>query len=288
VASATGIARSLGGAWRQGHDWRCRCPLGCGYALSLSDGKDGLLAHCFGGCGHDEILSALVEHGLFDDDTDVGDREIVESEEPSVRIAAALGIYNSFAPAVGAPVELGRYLRARGITIAVPSILRFGVAPHRCGGRFPAMIAPVVDVAGQQSGIHMTYLRPDGSAKADLPRNLQRETRGVVRNGTIRLAEHDPDRELAVAEGVESTLSAMQILGLPGWSTVSAGGLGTAELPPAVRRIVIAVDYDRGGAGQRNAAVAMRRWRTEGRTVRALLPKVIGADFNDLVERRHG
>ena len=66
--SAAGIARQLG-ATRQGNNWRCACPRDCGYSLSLSDGEDGrLLAFCFGGCEFDEIMLALVEYGLLDDD----------------------------------------------------------------------------------------------------------------------------------------------------------------------------------------------------------------------------
>jgi hypothetical protein len=61
---------------RQGHNWRCPCPLGCGYALSLADGEEGqLLAHCFGGCGFDDVLAVLVEYALFDDDDGVASRQ---------------------------------------------------------------------------------------------------------------------------------------------------------------------------------------------------------------------
>jgi hypothetical protein len=69
MASAATIGRNLGGQ-RQGHDWRCDCPLGCGYALSLAEGEDGrLLAHCYGGCSYPELEAALVEFGLYDDDS---------------------------------------------------------------------------------------------------------------------------------------------------------------------------------------------------------------------------
>jgi hypothetical protein len=286
-----GIAAAIRnlGARRRGNNYRCACPLDCGYDLSLASGEDGkLLAFCHGGCTYDQVVPALVPYGLLDADDAGCFISPPSSSKPSPleRIEAARRIYDSLAPAAQTPAE--RYLRGRAITLPVPSTLRFGAAPHRCGGRLPAMVAPVINVDGVLTGIHVTYLRPDGSGKADLPRDLQRETRGIVRNGTIRLAEHDPDRELAVGEGIESVLSIMQRLELPGWSTVSANGLGTAELPPAVRRIVIAVDYDRGGAGQRNAAAAMRRWQGEGRVVRAVLPKIIGTDFNDLAERRRG
>jgi hypothetical protein len=64
--NAAGIALQLG-ATRQGSNWRCPCPRGCGYSLSFCDGADGrLLAFCFGGCEFDEIISALVEYGLLD------------------------------------------------------------------------------------------------------------------------------------------------------------------------------------------------------------------------------
>ena len=138
------------------------------------------------------------------------------------------------------------------------------------------MLAPVVNVSGEQTGVHMTYLRPDGGGKADLPKEYQRECRGVIRGGAIRLAEHDPDTELIVAEGVETTLSAMQIFGLAGWSAVFAGGLKTMELPSNVRRIIIAADNDVSGAGQRNALAAYDRWTAEGRAVRIKAPPDVG------------
>ena len=65
--NAAAIARRLGGQ-RQGNNWRCLCPLECGYSLSLSDGEGGkLLAFCYGGHEYNEVLSALVEYGLLDD-----------------------------------------------------------------------------------------------------------------------------------------------------------------------------------------------------------------------------
>ena len=66
--SAAAIARHLG-ATRQGNNWRCACPRGCGYGLSFREGPDGrLLVFCFGGCTFDQIMLALVEYGLLDDD----------------------------------------------------------------------------------------------------------------------------------------------------------------------------------------------------------------------------
>ena len=178
------------------------------------------------------------------------------------------------------------YLRARGIGLTSP-VLRFHEqAPHRLGIRLPAMLAPVVDIDGEQIGVHMTYLHRDGGGKANLPKEFQRECRGVIHGGAIRLAEHDPDAELIVGEGIESTLSAMQLFDLPCWSAVFAGGLKTLELPSTVRAVIIAADNDASGAGQRNALAAYDRWIAEGRSVRIKSPPAAGDDFNDVLLKR--
>jgi hypothetical protein len=175
--SAAGIARQLG-ATRQAHNWRAPCPCGCGYGLSFCDGADGrLLVHCFGGCNFHQIMPALVEYGLLDDDDGddlhVSRRVIVCQRDDAERIAHARQIYDS-----GAWDErIAVYLHSRGIGLTSP-ILKFQEqAPHRLGARLPAMLAPIVDIDGEQIGAHMTYLRRDGAGKADLPKEYQRESR---------------------------------------------------------------------------------------------------------------
>jgi hypothetical protein len=284
--SAAGIARQLGATRRQGNSWRCACPRGCGYGRSFCDGADGrLLAFCFGGCTFDEIMSALVEYGLLDDDDDddlhVSRRVTVCQRDVAERIAHARQIYDS-----GAWDErIAVYLRSRGIHLISP-VLRFTEhAPHRLGAHLPAMLAPVVDVNGVQTGVHMTFLKKDGSGKADLPKEYQRESRGVVRGGAIRLLPFNPDVGLIVGEGVESCLAAAEIFARPCWAAVSAAGLCSVVLPPDVLRVIIAADNDASGAGQRAALAAYDRWRAEGRSVRIVAPPVVGDDFNDALNK---
>ena len=281
--SAAGFARQLG-ATRRGNNWRCACPRGCGYGLSFCDGADGrLLAFCFGGCTFDEIMSALVEYGLLDDDDDddlqVSRRVTVCQHDNAERIAHARQIYDSGV----CDQRVAVYLGSRGIHL-ISQVLRFTEqAPHRLGARLPAMLAPVVNTAGEQIGVHLTYLRRDGGGKAALPKEYQRECRGVIHGGAIRLAEHNPGTELVIGEGVESALAAAQLFGRVGWAAVYAGGLKTMELPPDVRRILIAADNDVSGVGQRNALAAYDRWRADGRQVCIKTPPAIGTDFNDLL-----
>ena len=288
--SAAGIARRLGGQ-RQGNNWRCACPRDCGYSLSLSEGEDGrLLAFCFGGCEFNEIMPALVEYGLLDGaDVDLGAPQGYQAaalrndvDQRRRKIQQAREFYAGSAWDERIKIYLGSRL-----IIRTSPILRFHEqAPHRLGARLPAMIAPVVDVDGEQTGTHLTYLRRDVAGKADLAKEFQRECRGVIHGGAIRLMEHDLGVELIIAEGIETALSAAQLFDLPCWSAVFAGGLKTTELPPDVRRIVIAADNDVSGAGQRNALAAYDRWTAEGREVRIKTPPEVGDDFNDVLLKR--
>jgi hypothetical protein len=262
------IARRLGGQ-RQGNNWRCACPRDCGYSLSLSEGEDGrLLAFCFGGCEFNEVMPALVENGLLDDDDGddlhVSRRVIVCQRDDAERIAHARQIYDSGAW----DGRIAVYLHSRWIGLTSP-ILKFQEqAPHRLGARLPAILAPVVNVTGEQIGVHLTYLRRDGGGKATLPKEHQRECRGVIHGGAIRLMPFDTKVELVISEGLETGLAAAQIFALPCWSAVYAGGLRSLALPPDVRRIIIAADNDVSGVGQRNALAAHDRWAAEGRSVR--------------------
>ena len=147
------------------------------------------------------------------------------------------------------------------------------------------MLAPVVDVNSVQTGVHMTFLKKDGSGKAELPKEYQRECRGAVRGGAIRLIPFEPDVELVLAEGLETSLAASELFGLPCWSALYAGGLCSLVLPPEVRRVVIAANNDGSGAGQRAALAAYDRWRDEGRSVRIVAPPVVGDDFNDALNK---
>jgi putative DNA primase/helicase len=286
MSAAASVAHHLG-ATRQGRNWRAPCPCGCGYALSFCDGADGrLLVYCYGGCDFPEIFNELVQYGLLDGDPGVPPVGQVipdrDDERRRRKIESARATYAS-----GAEDErIGVYLRSRGIGFTSPILKFLEQAPHRLGVRLPAMLAPVVDMDGEQIGVHLTYLRPDGVGKADLPKEFQRECRGALAGGTIRLIPFNPDVELIIAEGVETALSAAEIFVLPCWSAVYAGGLRSLALPPYVRRIIIAADNDASGVGQRAALAAHDRWAAEGREVRIKAPPEVGDDFNSVLLKR--
>ena len=109
--------------------------------------------------------------------------------------------------AVGSIVAV--YLASRGLAgLEASPALRFGPSiGHPQGGpRLPAMLAQIVDVAGDMTGLHRTYLRSDGAGKADV--EPAKASLGVVWGGAIRLHAHDPNRPLVIGEGIESSASA--------------------------------------------------------------------------------
>jgi putative DNA primase/helicase len=178
-----------------------------------------------------------------------------------------------------AKATLCRYLNARGIT-AVPSnaLWLSGAASENLniGPRFPAMVLPIVR-GGKLIGAHVTWLTRDGKTKlaTDDPRKMFGATSGgfIVLGGISSKA-----RRLVIGEGVETTLSAMEILGCPGLAALNAGNLPKVSPPIKVKEIVIAADDDE--AGRKAAEDAARRLTGAGHRVRIALPPD-GGDWND-------
>jgi hypothetical protein len=204
-----------------------------------------------------------------------------EKEERNRRIAWRLWL-DARDPR-GTPVET--YLRGRGVSLPPAPVLRF--AP-RCwnretGKELPAMLARVDDANGNFLAVHRTWLRPDGTDKADLdePKWSLASTRG----GAIRLAP--AALVLAIAEGIENALTAITA-GYAAWSAVSKGGFKTVALPSEVREVLIVADHDENGEGERAARKAADRWHAEGLRVRLWLAARVGDDLNDMMIRSKG
>ncbi len=183
-------------------------------------------------------------------------------------------------PAQG--TDAATYLRNRAIRLPVPSTIRFlSKAKHTpTGQHLPCMVAAfTLHPENRVCAIHRTFLAPGGTDKAAVP--SPKMTLGPVRGAAIRLAS--AGSTLLVGEGIETVLSGMQETGLPGWAAFSAGNLAELILPPVVAEVVILVDHDTNGVGQRKAEAAAQRFHGEGRLVRLALPPIPDTDFNDIL-----
>jgi putative DNA primase/helicase len=290
MISAAEIAQTLGGAYRSGPWWCCRCPVhdSQGATLAVRDGEWGLDAKCFGGCSRADILADLRRRGLVGhgtgreacpDPAETARRREAEARDRQRRIALARDMIAASLPTAGTSVE--RYLRTRIPGIAeVPSVIRYipmcdVYARHRSGSRRPVMVAAVEQVQHGVVGAQRTWLTLDGSGKASL--DPVRKFTGPVGGGAVRLA---PAGELLlVGEGVETVLSAMIPTKLPGWAALSDGGIEALILPATVKEVLILADHDLSGAGERATRAAAARWLAEDRRVRIAMPPLPGSRF---------
>jgi putative DNA primase/helicase len=174
------------------------------------------------------------------------------------------------------------YLAGRGLTLDLPSSLRYAPALRRLdGSRGPAMVARIDNIDGQLIGMHRTWLYRD---QIGVWRRRDRAMRGSLAGGAVRLA---PAAEtLLVGEGLETTAAAMQATGMPGWAALSTSGLVALVLPPIVRSVIILTDNDVNGAGERAGRKAAQRWVAEDRRVRIAMPPEPGTDFADVLAGR--
>lgn len=256
-------------------------------ALSLRNCEDGrLLAYCHkSGCDFQSILAAA---GIRPDCGGTAGSLPVEGwcertrKKADHRAQLARKIWDEALPLLGTPAE--RYLRSRGIDCELPPTLRYSPACRHgaMGQAFPALIARVDGVDG--FAIHRTYLRPDGTGKADIEPN--KAMLGPCAGGAVRLFNRPGP--LVIAEGIETALSLgcglLDACG-PIWAALSTSGVIALNLPPEPGRIIIAPDGDDAGRG-----AAMRladRAYYAGWHV-SLVPIPYGLDWNDFVNGRAG
>jgi hypothetical protein len=157
-------------------------------------------------------------------------------------------------PIAGTPAE--RYLReARGITCGILATL--GYLPPRKPTQYPALISafalvdePEPGVVGEPlsvTSVHLTFLRRDGRDKADLaePKIIV----GSPRNLPIVLSPPNDLLGLAVTEGVEDGLSALEATGLGVWVAGNAGRMPslTTLVPPYIETVTIFAHPDQSG-----------------------------------------
>ena len=165
------------------------------------------------------------------------------------------------------------YLRGRGITanLDLPALGFLATCYYRDEGDEKARSLPGLD--GHISSINRTWLRPDGSGKAELP--TPRKALGELNGHGVRFGI--PGEVLAVGEGIETMLALRFVLpDMPMVAALSANHLGTLLLPEGLQRLYIACDNDRTGL---DAGLAANRAHEQGIRSRLLVPAT--KDFND-------
>ena len=296
--TADEIAKALGGR-KVGNGYLAKCPAHADRhpSLSIQDSSNGkVLVRCHAGCDQHQVIAALKARGLWINGKPgtyrpriafAASRNAVRDD--ALRTVRALTIWRNTKQGAGSIVS--RYLASRDLPLDQwPTSLRFCPwcpRPRDDAGNFipplPAMVALVQHVDRGPVAVHCTYLRPDGSGKADLPKQQQRAFFGPVAGAAVRLGTPRPGEWFAITEGIETGLSVMLACSMPVWAALSVPGIQNLVLPPEATHVVICADHDVRGTGLRAAQDAAARFLAEGRRVRIAMPPQPGMDFNDVL-----
>jgi putative DNA primase/helicase len=283
MSAAETLTSRLGGKWHHAGYGEARCPIHDDHdpSLTIRNGERAPLVTCFLGCERRQIVTALRQAGHWPEPepTD-GQARGSTSDERQRRAHETyrylLSVWRAALPITDTPAET--YLREeRGIRGELPPTLRYAVLKHTDTGlMLPAMIAAVQAPDRSICGIHRTYLRADGTGKA--PVTKPRKMLGRYMTGAIRFAAAAP--EMAIGEGIETTLSYMQATGVPSWAAICTSGMRAIVPPPLPMAAVVHLLVDLDAAGEEAAEAAAARLDREGRKVKLARP-IVGKDFND-------
>jgi putative DNA primase/helicase len=161
-------------------------------------------------------------------------------------------------------------------------------------GRYPALVADVVDVGGRLVTCHVTWLSGGKKLEGYEPRKILGRTIGregcavrlmpLTESNTARAVFTRTDVDtLGIAEGIETALSAAIIDGVPTWAALNTSLLAKFEPPPDVLRLRIYADRDEPGL----TAAARLMERLQGRIrVELRIPGAPAKDWNDVLTAR--
>ncbi|WP_064710308.1 DUF7146 domain-containing protein [Rhizobium bangladeshense] len=177
------------------------------------------------------------------------------------------------------------YLRKRGILRASthaalgfhPSCYYRDLVTARTTS-YPALIAAVTEPAGAITGVHRSWLDPDGAGKAKVD-DPRRALGGLLGNGVrFCFPVNAPVPVMAAGEGLETMLSLSHVMpGMPMVAALTANHLAAFRFPPGCRRIYIAADAD--AAGRHGIEGLSRRAQECG-----ILPLVLSPELGDFNE----
>jgi hypothetical protein len=250
---------------------------------------------------HGDLLDIIRESCGLIDFKDVADEarsflglphpEAEPSRAPSRTLGAPAGSSEAARRlfAMSQPIErtlVEAYLRNRGITVLRETgSLRFH---PRCYYRadepsppeaWPAMIASVTNLSGHLTGVHRTWLDPNGFSEATLgkePIDTQRRAMGDLLAHAVRFGVSG--EVMAAGEGVETMLSLRCVLPtMPMVAALSATHLAAIVFPATLHRLYIVRDDDSAGNGA--TMTLIERAHQAGIEAIVLSPRL--GDFNE-------
>jgi len=142
--------------------------------------------------------------------------------------------------------SVNRYLNLRGIYKLPPRALKM-----RGDDKESQMIAVATDDAGTPKMTHTTFLQGDHKAKIEVPKKWGKVDKDNENSSqeSIAIRLFDVQSCLAIAEGIESALSAHCLYEVACWSVLSTSVMKNFRAPAGVSHLMIFADADNNGAG---------------------------------------
>lgn len=177
-----------------------------------------------------------------------------------------------------------KYLATRKVDeLIYPKALRFAPSLRDGdGGVRPCMVA-MVGLHGQEKfvSMHRTFLRPDGSGKADMP-SPRKAMPGELPDGACVMLSEYTGGALGIAEGIETALSASAIFQMPVWSALNSSMLARWVPPAGCEEVAIFGDNDAKFGGQSAAYQLAHKLACKGVTATVHIPLLAGEDWADV------
>jgi len=149
-------------------------------------------------------------------------------------------------------------------------------------GRYPALVADVLDTAGELVTVHTTYLQAGKKLAGYEPRKIWSPMIG--RHGCAVQLMPAAD-VIGIAEGIETALSAALLDDVPVWAALNTSLLARFEPPANVTRLRVYGDRDEAGL---SAALKLLE-RLQGRIrVEIRTAPAPAKDWNDVLISRNG
>jgi len=211
----------------------------------------------------------------------------------------AMNLYLSGTSIADTPAE--RYLISRGIDLrahgmAAPGSLKYqadGVYCMEVQRKLPCMVAAVTNIEGRHVATHRTWIKEDGSGKADLKE--PKKALGKYQGGFIPIWKGDHKVSMAnlpkgtpilCSEGIEDALTAA--IARPQHRVIAAislSNIGGLVLPDGCPLIILAQRDPPGSKAEASLEQAIARQQEAGRDVRLAFPPAGVKDINDLATK---
>jgi putative DNA primase/helicase len=222
------------------------------------------------------IKKALDHIAELEEGCSLGKDAVVEPQEQFDKLSIINDVVNQLHPLdskIASPAR--RYLKKRGLCISCyPDNLYFHPSLPYTGKHYveyPAIVALITNEENELVGIHRTFLTVLGDkAPGPSPKRMLSAYNRATTGAAIKL--YRASTEIALAEGIETSLAVYQATKLPVWATISANGMTKVQIPQKVKMVQIWCDKDRNEVGQKAASKLASRLISEGKKVKVLVP----------------